>query len=376
MKFFNTAKIIIPIILLSYACTQHKKDNPIDSIKVETKDNSLLDKSKIDSTDLDLELNKDVLMWEVLNSYGSDTLEIKSIHFGNPKYSQHKTQQFVDSLLQLSPKHYNGNDLNKKQEKKLQIANNTNEGDLWEVKNSLISHVNLSENFYTFICRGSDMSSDDYTLLTYNKNGQKIDEIHLGDDAIEGNQVGYKFYPGYIKITDNSQTDLYDSDESQIYDITMTKLVKVNSKGYLNLVKTPESIVSKYTNDHGQLKHQKIVGTYKFGKDIEIENCGEILIKPCTKNSVYIYYSTTKAAPSYQTNFLLTEIKIEDNIGYYQDSLGYQKYKFDIKNDSIFVSGVGPFIKESNQAPKTYFQGNGILIPISKQVSSFKVNYY
>ena len=48
MKFFNTAKIIIPIILLSYACTQHKKDNPIDSIKVETKDNSLLDKSKIE----------------------------------------------------------------------------------------------------------------------------------------------------------------------------------------------------------------------------------------------------------------------------------------------------------------------------------------
>ena len=73
---------------------------------------------------------------------------------------------------------------------------------------------------------------------------------------------------------------------------------------------------------------------------------------------------------------VVSVIKIEDNISYYQDSLGNLKYEYEFKNDSIFISGIGPFIKTSNKPPKIYIQGNGKHVPISKQVNSFRINYH
>ena len=376
MKFSNTAKFIIPIILFIYACKENNTEKNIDSKKTQIERDITINKEKTNPTDLASDTDKDLFMWEVLNSYGADTLALDIIEFGNNKYLQDKTQLFIDSLLQISPKHYTGNELNKIQEKILQINNNTNKNDLFEVKNSLVSYVNLSDNFYSIILRSSDVSYDFYSLITYNKGGEKIDEFNIGGGAIEGTQIDFKFYPNYIKIINAEPTDLYDIDDRQIYDVTMKKLLRIDNDGEIKNVKTPDSIVTKYKTNNVSIKQQKIVGTYKFGKNIETENCGEILIKPCSSNSVYIYHSITKAAPSYQTTSLLTEIKIEDNISYYQDSLGNLKYKFEFKNDSIFISGIGPFVKSSNKIPKIYIQGNGKHVPISKQVNSFKINYY
>ena len=376
MKFSNTAKFIFPIILFIYACKENNTEKNIDSKKAQIERDITINKEKTNPTDLASDTDKDLFMWEVLNSYGADTLALDIIEFGNNKYLQDKTQLFIDSLLQISPKHYTGNELNNIQEKILQINNNTNKKDLFEVKNSLISYVNLSDNFYSIILRSSDVSYDFYSLITYNKGGEKIDEFNIGGGAIEGTQIDFKFYPNYIKIINAEPTDLYDIDDRQIYDVTMKKLLRIDNDGEIKNVKTPDSIVTKYKTNNVSIKQQKIVGTYKFGKNIETENCGEILIKPCSNNSVYIYHSITKAAPSYQTTSLLTEIKIEDNISYYQDSLGNLKYKFEFKNDSIFISGIGPFVKSSNKIPKIYIQGNGKHVQISKQVNSFKINYY
>ena len=376
MKFSNTAKFIIPIVLLIYACKESNKEKNIYSKKAKIERDISIDEEKINSTDLTSDIDKDFLMWKVLNSYGADTLALNIIEFGNNKYLQDKTQLFIDSLLQISPKHYTGNELNKIQEKILQINNNTNTNDLFEVKNSLISYVNLSDDFYSVILQGSDLSDDFYSLITYDKGGVKIDESNIGGGAIEGAQIDFKFYPNYIKIINAEPTDLYDIDDKQIYDVTMKELFRINDDGEIKNVKTPDSIVTKYKTNNVSIKQQKIVGTYKFGKNIETENCGEILIKPCSINSVYIYHSISKAAPSYQTKSLLTEIKIEDNISYYQDSLGNLKYEYEFKNDSIFISGIGPFIKTSNKTPKIYIQGNGKHVPISKQVNSFRINYY
>ena len=140
------------------------------------------------------------------------------------------------------------------------------------------------------------------------------------------------------------------------------------------IVKFLNRILEK-TSARTRNNYRAILSSF-FQVIVDTENCGEILIKPCSINSVYIYHSISKAAPSYQTKSLLTEIKIEDNISYYQDYLGNLKYEYEFKNDSIFISGIGPFIKTSNKTPKIYIQGNGKHVPISKQVNSFRINYY
>ena len=376
MKFSNSAKFIIPIILFFCSCRENNEEKNIDSKKAKTERDFSINEEKNNSTHLASDVEEDFIMWKVLNSYGADTLALDIIEFGDIKHLQDKTQLFLDSLLQIRPKHYSGNQLNNIQEKILQIKNNTNTNNPLKITNSLISYVNLSDDFYSLILLSSDASYDNYSLITYNKGGKKIDEYNIGGGAIEGTQIDFKFYPNYIKILNAEPTDLYDIDDEQIYDITMKELLRIESDGEIKSVKTPDSIVSKYKTNNVSFKRQKIIGTYLYGKNIEIEDCGEILIKPCSINSVYIYYSISKAAPSYQTRSLLTEIKIEDNISYYQDTIGNLKYEFEFKKDSIYVSGIGPFVKTSDKSPKTYIQGNGKRVPISKQVNSFKINYY
>lgn len=131
-----------------------------------------------------------------------------------------------------------------------------------------------------------------------------------------------------------------------------------------------------------------IAGTYKFGKDINKENVGEILVVPKADNHAIIYISTSKKAPSYNTFTLLTEVEVIDNKAYYQLEKGSGKLVFSFSKGSIITTDLNSitlshiplnnreFKKISNTIPKYFVRGDGQNIELSNSLEDFTNNYF
>jgi hypothetical protein len=131
-----------------------------------------------------------------------------------------------------------------------------------------------------------------------------------------------------------------------------------------------------------------ISGTYRFGKDINKENVGEILVVEKSDNQAIIYITTSLKAPSYKTFSLLTEVSLIDNKAYYQTSsdsgkLGFvfSNNKIKIIDNSAIMASYFPinnieFNKISAKIPEYFIRGDGSKIVLKKTVDDFEINYY
>jgi hypothetical protein len=134
-------------------------------------------------------------------------------------------------------------------------------------------------------------------------------------------------------------------------------------------------------------QNTNLSGTYSFGKDINESDVGELLILQKSSDSLLVYISVSKAAPSYTTRNLLTKLVVNDNIGYFKDSTG-SALTFKFEENKIIVSQ-GPsnssfnivsldrtFYNTNNKEPKYFYLGNGEQIKISEKADIFADNYF
>ncbi|MDC3388296.1 hypothetical protein OAX11_02170 [Flavobacteriaceae bacterium] len=129
-------------------------------------------------------------------------------------------------------------------------------------------------------------------------------------------------------------------------------------------------------------------GTYRFGKDINKENIGKILVYQTSKNKAYIYISTTKKAPSFNTSQLLTEVEIIDHKASYQAKSGSAKVSLHFKNNSVFITDFNNLaslhvflqnkeFKKVDANTRTFFyNGAGEKINLNKEASDYLINYF
>lgn len=133
-------------------------------------------------------------------------------------------------------------------------------------------------------------------------------------------------------------------------------------------------------------KKNNLSGEYIFGNDINVSDCGKVLISQEASDSLLIYINVSKAAPSYSTTMLLTKLGVTNNTSRYltEDSNGCSLI-FEFEDDKIKTiqnSSCGTahlnrtFIRINNTVPKFFYLGNGEKVQLSENTSYFSKNHY
>jgi hypothetical protein len=142
-----------------------------------------------------------------------------------------------------------------------------------------------------------------------------------------------------------------------------------------------------YSNISFGFDVNNLAGTYYFGKDVEIEDVGEIYVSPNSEHTVLLYIHTNNRAPSYSSLFLFTEIEIKNNIGYYVNEEGKCKIGFEFFDDKIKILECDSYCSPTNLnnkvfnnlnkiTPTSFIMGDGTAVEMNKTVDNFSMNYY
>ena len=134
-------------------------------------------------------------------------------------------------------------------------------------------------------------------------------------------------------------------------------------------------------------QNNNLSGKYAFGKDINDSDVGEVLVLQKSNDTLLVYLSVSKAAPSYSTTNVLTKLVVKNNTSYYKDSLGcsltfkFEANKVKVLQDSSncsFDTAVfnRTFTKITNNEPKYFYLGNGEQIEISENADIFSKNHF
>jgi hypothetical protein len=136
-------------------------------------------------------------------------------------------------------------------------------------------------------------------------------------------------------------------------------------------------------------QQRNLSGTYAFGKDIEVTDVGEVLIVQKTPDSLLIYISVSKAAPSYSTTTLLTKLFIKNNTSCYNSEestecalvFNFEEDKIKIiQNSPNFTFGAAhlnrTFFKKDNSEPKYFYLGNGEKVQLTEDAPDFSENLH
>lgn len=134
-------------------------------------------------------------------------------------------------------------------------------------------------------------------------------------------------------------------------------------------------------------KPKQLTGRYVFGKDLNVSDVGEVLVLQKSADSLLVYVSVSKAAPSYSTTMLFTDLYIVNSVSYYlSNELGECSLTFEfeentltiIQNSSSFSCGAAhlnrTFIKVESNEPQFFYLGNGEKVAFSDKSPYFVKN--
>lgn len=133
-------------------------------------------------------------------------------------------------------------------------------------------------------------------------------------------------------------------------------------------------------------KSLDLSGRYVFGNDVENHDVGELLIIQKSIDSLLIYISVSKAAPSYSTTSLLTELTLADLTSkYLSEKLNECSIVFQFQDNKVTTFENTPcgaahlnrtFTRVSHTSPKFFYLGNGEEVPLTRNAAYFSKNYY
>jgi len=128
---------------------------------------------------------------------------------------------------------------------------------------------------------------------------------------------------------------------------------------------------------NAQYVTSKFAGTYSFGKDIEKERVGTVIVYPETDSTILYYIDLNRGAPSYNMGSLYSRVKLKNGEAEFQTQVSPNKcckWVFKFSNEALTIATVencvdcgfgyhvyvdGKYFRISKKIPEHFVNGEG-----------------
>ncbi len=126
-----------------------------------------------------------------------------------------------------------------------------------------------------------------------------------------------------------------------------------------------------------KLKTLQYAGTYSYGKNVEKEPVGTIIVYPESDSTILFYFDVCRGAPSYNLGQLYARMKVIDGFGTFNEKYEWEdkgcKWTIQFSKDKVVIKTVddqdgcgfghavypdGTFAKKSSEKPSFFVDGH------------------